>query len=55
MSVGPKLTILKIHLTVVTLIILGSLEAVPEETTYASQEADQGLKLKIWTLSIWEI
>ena len=31
MSVGQKLTILKICLTIVTLMILGNLEAAPEE------------------------
>ena len=32
MSVGQKLTILKIHLTIDTLMILGNLEAAPEKT-----------------------
>ena len=31
MSVGQKLTILKIRLTIVTVMILGNLEAAPEE------------------------
>ena len=31
MSVGQKLTILKIRLTIVTIMILGNLEAAPEE------------------------
>ena len=34
MSVGRKLTILKICLTIVTLMILGNLEAAPEETMH---------------------
>jgi hypothetical protein len=34
MYVGQKLTILKIRLTIVTLMILGVLEAAPEETMH---------------------
>ena len=34
MSVGQEMTILKICLKVVTLMILGSLEAAPEETMH---------------------
>ena len=34
MSVGQKLNILKIRLTVVILMILGSLEAAPEDTVH---------------------
>ena len=48
--VGQKLAILKICLTIVKLVILGNLEAAPEETTYATQGADQGLKLKLGTV-----
>ena len=48
MSVGQKLAILKICLTIVTLVILGNLKA-------ATQGADQGLKLKLGTISNWEI
>jgi hypothetical protein len=36
MSVGQKLTLLKIHLTIVTIMILGNLEAAPEETVQLS-------------------
>jgi hypothetical protein len=49
MSVGQKLMILKIRLTIVTLMILGNPEDAPEETVQL-----RGL-MKLGTLSIWEI
>ena len=41
MPVGPKLMILKTSLTIVTLMVLGNLEAAPEETMQL-KGADQG-------------
>ena len=45
MCVGQKMSILNICLTIVTCLNLRDPEVAPEETTYATQEADQGLKV----------
>ena len=50
LSVGQKLAISNICLTIVRLVILGNLEAALEKTMQLSG-ADQGLKLKVGTLS----
>ena len=57
MSVGQKMTILKIGLMIVTLMILGNLKAAPEKTATQGSDgngSDTGLKLKLGTLSVWE-
>ena len=54
MTLGLKLAILKIQRTTVSFMTQCNIEAAHEES-YATQGADKGLKLKLGTLSVWEI